>query len=34
MEKRFRLHVGHRYFDEFVCPGCNVRIPSPKVVEK
>lgn len=28
MERRYNLGDDHRYGQEFVCPGCGVRIPA------
>lgn len=30
-QRRFHLGLNHGYPDEYVCPGCNVRIPARKV---
>jgi len=28
VERRVKLSADHRYGDEFVCPGCGVKVPA------
>jgi hypothetical protein len=34
MAKRYNLGLDHRIQDEFVCPGCGVRIPAIQVAKR